>query len=67
MQFALIMKNDMVMTHEALKRKLLLTKNSTNIIRLIKRVIQKMTIPMNRMKKSRMIESGNAADVDSVK
>lgn len=26
MQFALIMKNDMVMTHEALKRKLLLTK-----------------------------------------
>lgn len=32
-----------------------------------KRAIQKMTIPMNRTKKSRMIMSGNVVDVDFVK
>lgn len=67
MQFALIMRSDMAMTPEALKKKLLLTKSSKSITKLIKRAIQKMTIPMNRMKKSRTIVSENMVDVASAK
>ena len=48
-------------------KKLLLTRSLKSITKSIKRAIQKMTIPMNRMKKSRMIVNENVVDVVSAK